>query len=160
MSNTVITSSDLQVKYEKLYKFLMNFLWEFAVVQDLATLEIAIFKRFPDKDEMLNALRDLNFDISHTYTELAEDDDVEFKEAYEDLEEAINEFENPGCELYSVEEYHDDTDDVAASDDLNAPDTGKRKFAMGDITKTTAEEKALQEEAANTLSNPFEEGEE
>ena len=160
MSNTVITSSDIQIKYEKLYKFLMEFLWEFAVVQDLATLEIAIFKRFPDKDEMLKALRELNFDISHTYNELAEVDDVEFKEAYEDLEEAITAFENPGCELYSVEEYCDDSDDVAASDDLNAPDTGKRKFAMGDITKTTSEERALQEEAANTLSNPFEEGEE
>lgn len=159
MSNTVITSSDLQVKYERLYKFLMGFLWEFSVVQDLANLEISIFKRFPDKDEMLKCLKELDFDISHTYNELAEDDDTEFKDAFEDLQAAIEEFENPGCELYSVEEVVDDPDDVAASEDLESP-IEKRKFEIGDIKKTTAEEKALQEEAMNTLSNPFEEGEE
>ena len=78
MSNTVITSSDIQVKYEKLYKFLMQFLWEFKVVQDLANLELAVFKRFPDKDEMMNCLRILKTSISYTYNEMAEDDDEDF----------------------------------------------------------------------------------
>ena len=120
MSNTVITSSDLQVKYERLYKFLMGFLWEFSVVQDLANLEIAIFKRFPDKDEILKHLKELDYDISSTYNELAEADDVEFKDAFDDLQAAVEEFENPGCELYSVEEVVDDPDDVAASSDLES----------------------------------------
>lgn len=157
MSNTVITSSDIQVKYEKLYKFLMQFLWEFKVVQDLANLELAVFKRFPDKDEMMNCLRILKTSISYTYNEMAEDDDEDFKLAVEGLEEAIENYEDPGCELYSVEEVIDSPDDVVATDDITAPDTEgeKHKFKMGDIIKTTKEERELQEEAANTLSNPF-----
>ena len=59
MSNTVITSSDIQVRYEKLYKFLMEYLWEFSVVQEIADLELAIFKRFPDKAEMQRCLNKL-----------------------------------------------------------------------------------------------------
>ena len=159
-TDTVITSSDIQVKYEKLYEFLMQFLWEFEVVQDLANLEIAIFQRFPDKDEMLTRLRELEHSISYTYNELAQDDDPDFKDAFEDLESAIEEFdpEKAGCELYSVEEVVDTPKDVAASDDLEMPE-GKRKFKIGNIKKITKEERELQEEAARTLSNPFENNE-
>lgn len=154
MSNQVITSSDIQVKYEQLYKFLMDFLWEFPVVQAIANLELAIFKRFPDKDEMLRCLRDLKHSISYTYNELERDDDTEFKEAVEVLEETINAYEDPGCELYTVEEL---VDDVNATEDIDSP-IDKKKFKFGEIRKITPEERALQEEAANTLSNPFEEG--
>lgn len=154
MAKTIITSADLQVKYEHLYKFLMQFLWEFSVVQDLANLELAIFKRFPDKDEMQNCLRVLKRSISATYTEMEADDDSEFKDTVEDLEKSIEDYEDPGCELYSVEEVIDDPTDVAASSDLDAPE-GKHKFKFGDIKKTTKEERELQEEAANTLQNPF-----
>ena len=153
---SIITSSDIQVKYEQLYQFLMDFLWEFRVVQSIANLEIAIFKRFPDKDEMLKCLRDLKLEISYTYNELEKDDEVEFKDAVDELEDAINNYEEPGCELYCVEEVIDDPDDVVdASEDIESP-IEKRKFEIGSIKKTTKEERELQEEAANTLSNPFE----
>lgn len=159
MTKTMITSADIQVKYEQLYEFLMDFLWEFQVVQSLANLEIAIFKRFPDKDEMLKYLRELNRSISYTYNDLADDDKTEFKEAYEDLEEAIEGFdgETAGCELYSVEEVIDSPDDVVdASEEIEVADNGKRKFEFGEIRKLSKEEKELQEEAARTLENPFE----
>lgn len=159
MSEQVVTSSDIQVKYEQLYGFLMDFLWEFTTVQALANLEIAIFKRFPDKDEMLRCLRDLKRSIIYTANELAEDDEIEFKEAIDDLEDAITNYEDAGCELYSVEELIDDPDDVMSADDISTPksETDKRKFKFGDIRHTTKEERELQEEAMNTLSNPFEE---
>jgi hypothetical protein len=160
MSNTAITSKDLQVKYEQLYKFLMNYLWEFRTIQAIANLEIAIFKSFPDKDEMTRCLRALKQDIFYTYNELSQNDETAFKETVEDLEQAIEDYNDTGVELYGVEEVIDDPDDVAASDDLNTPEEGKKKFKFGEIRHTTAEERALQEEAANTLSNPFEEGEE
>ena len=154
----LVTSADIQIKYEHLYKFLMDFLWEFQVVQAIANLEIAIFKRFPDKEEMERCLRDLKREISYTYNELDEDDDVEFKEAVEDLEGAIEDFdeETAGCELYCVEEVVDTPDDIKASEEGN-PNIESRKFKFGKIKKTTKEERELQEEAANTLSNPFEE---
>lgn len=162
MSEQVITSSDIQVKYEQLYGFLMDFLWEFTTVQALANLEIAIFKRFPDKDEMLRCLANLRRSIIYTANELAEDDEAEFKEALDGLEDAINNYENAGCELYSVEELIDDPDDVMSADDMYAPESeiDKRKFKFGDIRHTTKEERELQEEAMNTLSNPFEINEE
>ena len=156
----VITSSDIQVQYEKLYKFLMEYLWEFTTVQALANLEIAIFKRFPDKDEMLRCLRNLKQVISYTANELAEDDEVEFKEAIEDLENTIDAYDEAGCELYCVEELIDDPDDVMSSEDMNyESNIDKRKFKFGDIRHTTREERELQEEAMNTLSNPFENNE-
>ena len=159
MSNTVITSSDIQVRYEQLYKFLMDFLWEFPVVQQIANLEIAIFKRFPDKDEMLKCLRELHTAVSYTYNELDQADESEFKETFDRLETAINDYEDAGYGLYSVEELIDDPDDVDASSDIEFP-IEKRKFRIGNIKKTTKEEQELQEEAANTLSNPFENTEE
>ncbi len=158
MSNTVITSSDIQVRYEQLYRFLMDFLWEFSVVQQIANLEIAIFKRFPDKDEMLKCLRELRTAISYTYNELDQADEPEFKETFDKLETAINDYEDTGYELYSVEELIDDPDDIDASSDIESP-IEKRKFRIGNIKKTTKEEQELQEEAANTLSNPFENNE-
>lgn len=159
MSKQVITSSDIQVKYEQLYEFLMEYLWEFTTVQALADLEIAIFKRFPDKDEMIRCLRKLKSDISYTYDEMAEDDLDEFKAAFEDLEDAIENYEEPGYELYGVEELIDDPDDIEATDEIESVEPGKRKFKFGEIRHTTPEERALQEEAMNTLSNPFESGE-
>ena len=161
MSKTLVTSSDIQVQYEKLYKFLMEFLWEFTTVQALANLEIAVYKRFPDKEEMEQCLRDLKREISYTYNEMAEDDDEEFKEAFDDLEAAIEDYdeENTSCELYAVEEVIDNPTDVRSSDEINS-DIEKRKFKIGDIKHTTKEERELQEEAANTLSNPFENNEE
>ena len=163
MTKTMITSSDIQVKYEKLYEFLMGFLWEFQTVQALANLEIAIFRRFPDKEEMLKCLKQLNRSISYTYNDLAEEDKAEFKDAYEALETAINDFdgETAGCELYSVEEVIDSPDDVVdATEEIDVNDTGKRKFDVGEIRKLSKEEKELQDEAARTLSNPFENNEE
>ena len=162
MSKDMITSSDIQVKYEKLYTFLMDFLWEFQTVQALANLEIAIFRRFPDKDEMLKYLKQLDRSISYTYNDLAEEDKAEFKDAYENLETAINDFdgETAGCELYSVEEVIDSPDDVVdATEEIDVDDTSKRKFEFGEIRKLSKEEKELQDEAARTLSNPFENNE-
>lgn len=164
MADTAITSSDIQVRYEQLYSFLMDYLWEFKVVQALANLEIAIFKRFPDKDEMQRCLTILKRDVSLTYNELNDNDEPDFKKAFEDLEEAIDKYDNAGCELYSVQEVIDDPEDVEASEDFNFLDdldteSEKRPFRFGNIEKRTAEEIALQEEAANTLSNPFMRGE-
>lgn len=155
MSKSLVTSADLQVKYEQLYHFLMGFLWEFQTVQALANLEIAIFKRFPEKEEMQRCLRDLKNSICYTYNELAQDDEEDFKETVEDLEQAIEDYDNAGCELYGVEEIIDDHDDlVSASDEFDVPEEhGKRKFKFGEIKHTTKEER-------NTLHNPFEEGEE
>ena len=156
-TDTVVTSADIQVAYEHLYSILMDFLWEFHVVQDIANLEISIFQKFPDKNDMQRCLQKLKFEIQYTYNALAEDDKMEFKEAIEDLEQIIEDYdeENTGCELYAVEEVVDVPKPISSSEDIDVPN-GKHKFEIGDIKKTTKEERELQEEAARTLSNPFE----
>lgn len=160
MTKQVVTSSDIQVAYEQLYGFLMDYLWEFKVVQSLANLEITIFKRFPDKDEMERYLRELKSSIAQTYNDLNENDRPDFKDAFDALETAIADYDNTGYELYSVQEVIDNPDDVEAAEDIDiSTSETKEKFKFGKITKTTKEERELQEEAMNTLQNPFEEGE-
>lgn len=161
MADTAITSSDIQVRYEQLYTFLMEYLWEFKVVQALANLEISIFKRFPDKDEMSRNLQTLKRDISLTYNELDDNDEPDFKDAFEKLEEAIDAYDNAGCELYSVQEVIDDPEDVEASEELDYrsnldSESKKKPFRFGDIEKHSKAERELQDEAIDTLSNPFE----
>jgi hypothetical protein len=111
---------------------------------------------------MLKKLGELRIGISQTYNELADDDKPEFKKAFDDLQETIENYEDGGCELYAVQEVIDDPEDVESSEDIDAPDyeSEKRPFRFGNITKRSAEERRLQEEAMNTLSNPFEIGEE
>lgn len=102
-SKEVITSQDIQNRYIDLYLFMMNYLWDLRVVKELANLEIAIYKRFPDKDEMSNCLHKLRYDIQATYNELAEDGEEDFKKYYEALDEAIEDFDaNTGYEIYMV----------------------------------------------------------
>lgn len=99
----VITSQDIQNRYIDLYLFMMNYLWDLKVVKELANLEIAIYKRFPDKDEMSNCLHKLRYDIQATYNELAENDEEDFKKYYEALDAAIENFDtNAGYEIYMV----------------------------------------------------------
>ena len=99
----VITSQDIQNRYIDLYLFMMDYLWDLKVVKELANLEIAIYKRFPDKDEMSNCLHKLRYDIQATYNELAEDGEEDFKKYYEALDEAIEDFDaNTGYEIYMV----------------------------------------------------------
>ena len=102
-SKEVITSQDIQNRYIDLYLFMMNYLWDLRVVKELANLELAIYKRFPDKDEMSNCLHKLRYDIQATYNELAEDGEEDFKKYYEALDEAIEDFDaNTGYEIYMV----------------------------------------------------------
>ena len=99
----VITSQDIQNSYINLYYFMMDYLWDLKVVKELADLEIAIYKRFPDKDEMSNCLHKLRYDIQNTYNELADDGEGDFKKYYEALDSAIEDFDpNSGYEIYTV----------------------------------------------------------
>lgn len=161
MDENVITSSDIQVKYQKLYNFLMQYLWEFNVVEDLANLEIACYQRFPDQDEMLKCLKKLNNRIKSTYSELSEDDEPEFEAAYDALESAIENYdsENASVDVFVA------SPPVEAMELLDAPED-KKKFKIGDIEKkdeskeTEDESEENEPESKDRIVNPFEEEEE
>ena len=157
VDKTIVTSNDIQIRYQKLYKFLMDFLWEYDVVEALANLEIACYKQFPDKEEMTKSLRDLHRGILSTYNELTEDDKPEFEAAYTALESAIDEYDSDNAlvDIYSV------VIPEEPSNDSDKPD--KEVFKAGDIKKIPNEVEEVEseveelEETKPEITNPFEE---
>ena len=158
MSNQVITSTDIQNKYQKLYTYLMDFLWDFDVFEKIEELEISIFDTFPDKDKMLKCLKELQYEIKDTYEDLAENDDPGFEDAFNALQKSIDDYDpdNALVELYSVEQ------PVELPDDTDEEDT--EVFRMGNIqhrhldeNDVVGENDEVIEEEPDRLANPFEE---
>jgi hypothetical protein len=71
---------------------------------NLANLEIAIFKRFPDKEEMENHLRLLETDIQDTIREAKRQDDEEFEKTFDKLKSSIENFNDNGYDIYQIEQ--------------------------------------------------------
>ena len=153
----VVTSKDIQAKYVKLYKFLMQYLWSYSTVEALANLEIECYKMFPDKELMLKYLRELKRKIESTYNELSEDDKPEFEDTFTQFEKLIEDYdpEIAEAELYSVNE------------PVELPESKKEDevYKFGNIEKIeseegeSAEEVEEPEEKEDKLANPFEEEE-
>ena len=151
-----VTSKDIQARYIKLYKFLMQYLWEYPTVEALANLELECYKTFPNKDAMLKYLRDLEHKINSTYNELTEDDLPEFKETFEGFKKLIENYdpENAEAELYAV------------SQPVELPESEEEDevYKFGNIEKIESEEAESAEEVEEPeederISNPFEEEE-
>ena len=157
MADPVITSTDIQNKYQKLYTYLMDFLWDFDVFEKIADLEISIYDTFPDKDNMLKCLKELQYEIKDTYEDLAENDDPGFEDAFKSLQKSIDDYDpdNALVELYSVEQ------PVLLPGDSDEEDT--EVFRMGDIQHRHLDENDVVEEndevveEPDRLANPFEE---
>ena len=157
MADKQITSTDIQNRYQKLYTYLMDFLWDFDVFEKIADLEISIYDTFPDKDNMLKCLKELQYEIKDTYEDLAENDDPGFEDAFKALQKSIDDYvpDNALVELYSVEQ------PVALPDDTDEEDT--EVFRMGNIQHRHLDENDVDEEndevieEPDRLANPFEE---
>lgn len=157
MADSVITSTDIQNRYQKLYTYLMDFLWDFDVFEKIADLEISIYDTFPDKDNMLKCLKELQYEIKDTYEDLAENDDPGFEDAFKALQKSIDDYnpDNALVELYSVEQ------SVELPDDTDEEDT--EVFRMGNIQHRHLDENDEVEEndevieEPDRLANPFEE---
>lgn len=158
MADKQITSTDIQNRYQKLYTYLMDFLWDFDVFEKIADLEISIYDTFPDKDNMLKCLKELQYEIKDTYEDLAENDDPGFEDAFNALQKSIDDYDpdNALVELYAVEQ------PVGLPDDTDEEDT--EVFRMGNIqhrhldeNDVVEENDEVIEEEPDRLSNPFEE---
>lgn len=78
----MLSSADLQIAYNHLYKELRNYIWDVDTVIDIAELETAVYKAFPAYSE-----------VSHRFTQLAEDT-VQCVRESEELRNAFREFQN------------------------------------------------------------------
>lgn len=156
MTDKQITSIDIQAKYRKLYKFLMDYLWEYPTVEALANLEIACYKTFPDKEEMQEALKMLKQKIKTTYNELSEDDQPEFEDAVNALEQEIDEYdsENALAELYSVIVPEEMEDVVESTEVFRMGNIQHSHLSENDVVEENDE---VIEEEPDRLANPFEE---
>ena len=161
-TKSIVSSVDIQNAYQKLYVYLMDYLWDYKVVEALANLEIACYKTFPDKDEMLKYLNELRKGIQATYNELSKDDEPDFEKAYSRLSDTIDNYEPESAlvEIYSVTE--------PVEIDTEITDDTKEVFKVGDIVKRednesedtdtdTDDEETPEENNENRITNPFEE---
>lgn len=77
----MISTNDLQRRYTKIYKCLMHYIFDFKVVEALADFEIAVYRIFPDVDEVSRTFSTLKRELKHTELE------------DEDLDKALNNFD-------------------------------------------------------------------
>lgn len=78
----MISSLELQAKYNNLYEQIRKYIWRFDVVNSLADLEIEVYKSFPDINQVRKYFYALNYGVSDT----ARDD--------EDLKSALDSFKD------------------------------------------------------------------
>ena len=146
--NEIITSSDIQVAYTKLYACMMNYLWDFNTVKNLANLEIAIYKRFPDKEEMEKYINLLEHDIDDTFNNPEYSDSEDFKKRFNVLKDYIENYDDTGYDIYTVESRLDldaikgeaeevDSEEANIFDEgvVESGESKKKKFKIGKIIK-------------------------
>lgn len=132
-TSTYITPDDLQVRYQKLFTSLRDHIWEFDVVKSLAELEVSIYRRFLNKDDMLRNLEMLDSGIRETYQTLSAQDLDDFEKAFQYLQEGIESYEDVGAELYFVTQLPENSETITGEPESTEP--VKRKFSIGNIIK-------------------------
>lgn len=104
----MITLQDLTRQYVKMYEAVRKYIWPFETVQDLAELEIAIYNRFPDIENVKSKFNKFYQDIR---LECQEDEELDAQ--IEVLRDIINSEDIVYSLLYKVNEVYDyeDTED-------------------------------------------------
>lgn len=145
--NQIITSADLQVAYMKLYSEMMKRLWNVNTVMHLANLEISIYKRFPDKEEMAKYMGLLESDIKDTFNTPDDPDAKSLKKKFELLSSKIDDFSSDtGYDIYSVTSNKDipDIGESEESEEIEEVEESvgpkKKKIKIADITITPVTE--------------------
>lgn len=77
-------SANIQTAYNKFYRCMRNYIWDFKTIDLLAELEISIYRRFPDIADTQKVLEKLKAKIDKTMKE-----DEEFQRAYDRLKKVL-----------------------------------------------------------------------
>lgn len=88
-SNSKQNSTELQNHYIDLYKAMRQYIWGLDTVEQLAELEIEVYKSFPNKDALTSKFNALYINIKEQCREDEELDEAAntFKEALEECDE-------------------------------------------------------------------------
>lgn len=95
----MITQQDLARQYVKLYECVRQYIWPYETVVDLANLEISVYNRFPDKEEVKK-----NFDQFYRDIELECQQDEDLKKQVKAFRELLDSDENIYSKLLVVNE--------------------------------------------------------
>ena len=131
-----ISSQDIQNAYLKFYPCIMQYLWDLNTVMYLANLEIAIYKRFPEKEEMEKYIDLLEIEIRDTYNDESDVKSKEFKESFEELKNCIESYEDDKCQcdIYQVQETVD-VDEILGTDESESDESGNKVIHVGRVVK-------------------------
>ena len=88
----MLIAKHLQRDYNKLYKQLRTIVWPYAIIVEIADLEIAVYKTFPSIAEIRTCLARLKTDCLRLVR-----DNEDLKEAFEVLEKTLDD----GPEVYA-----------------------------------------------------------
>lgn len=68
----MLSYTEIQSAYVELYIQLRKYIWDFKTVEKIADLEVAVYRTFPDVEDLSKKLSDLNLDIRSTCAEDAD----------------------------------------------------------------------------------------
>lgn len=126
----IITAKDIQSAYLQFYPCMMKYLWNMKVVTNLANLEIAIYKAFPDKEEMQKYADSLDIEIRDTYNNEEDVNAEELKKTFDHLKSYIESYEDIGCDLYAIATTSD-IEDIKDDDESDSEIVEKKTITVG-----------------------------
>ena len=95
----MISSAIIQREYNRLYREIRRYIWDFQAVEALADLEVAVYQLCPD----MQMIRD-RFGRLQIYLRDIEIEDEELSKAANRFESLIMEDEEPYARLYQTKE--------------------------------------------------------
>ena len=78
-------SAEIQNAYNKFYTQMRNYIWDFKTIDLLADLEIGIYRRFPNIEEVKRVLEKLRSKIDKVMV-----NDEDFQKAYDRLQKVLS----------------------------------------------------------------------
>ena len=95
----MINSAKIQHMYNRLYKEVRKYIWDFAAVEALADLEVEVYKTCPNLYDIQNKLDKFRY-----YTVDVEREDDDLVKAFKRFEELIQSDDTPFAKLYRTME--------------------------------------------------------
>lgn len=132
----MIQATLLQSLYNKLYKELRKYIWDFKTVESLADFEIAVYQRFPDINDVEKAFFKLRRDVVNTPIYK---DDEDLQGALDDFEKQLEDADQIYADLSTFREVVETNED----DDQEEPDDSE----FGEDEFDTESEEELSDES-------------
>lgn len=95
----MISSAKIQHEYNRMYKQIRKYIWDFSAVEALADLEVEVYRLCPDIYSIRDRLS--NFRL---FTREVEFEDEELQRAIDKFEDLINEDDTPFAKLWQTKE--------------------------------------------------------